>query len=168
MIVATTRNVAEIRGCAKQLIRNKLLIEQGLEVCPEATAKGRGWHLRLSRRRGNEPFARPKRLVGTWFVIDPVNWRSTASLVNIIYILGVAPLWQSVDDLARHLPNHPTASPSPLKTGWLYFAATNGQVARTIDLGMTSFGLLAPIDIGAKYVLPGRSLETRFIARSMV
>ncbi|MCV3211523.1 hypothetical protein OHD62_33495 [Mesorhizobium sp. YC-39] len=100
MIVATTRNVAEIGCCAKQLIPNKLLIEQGLQVYSAATAKGHSWAHRLSRRRGN-------------------------------------------------------------------FAATNGQVARMVDLGMTSFGLLAPIDIRAKYVLPGQSLETPYIARGM-
>ncbi|MFB6463950.1 hypothetical protein [Bradyrhizobium tunisiense] len=200
MSAVTIRNVAEIRGCARQLIRNKLLIEQGLKVYPEKAAKRRAWPVRFTRMSGNEPgggpriircrdamqrdlskafaavfstlhcadaltrasvknalltigfgfqhplsatFA-PKRLVRTWFGIDPLNWRSVAPPVNIIDILGVAALRQPVDDLARRLPVHVTAILQPSNTGWLY-AETNGTVARAVAFGMMSSGLLAQI-----------------------
>lgn len=162
MSTVTTGSVAEIRGCAEQPIRNKLLIEHALKADPEKTAKRRAWHGRFTRMRVNEPgggarFIRcrdvgqrdlskafaaifrtlhcadaltrasvknalltigfgfqhslsatfaPKRLVRTWFGIDPLNWRSVASLVNTIHIPRRASFSQPVDDLARHLPVH--------------------------------------------------------------
>lgn len=185
MSTVTTRKVLDITGCAKQPIRNKLLIEQALKVNPEKTAKKRAWHVGFTRVRVNEPgsgarFIRcrdvgqrdlskefaavfrtlhcvdaltrasvknalltigfgfhhsfaPKRVVRTWFGIDPLNWRSVAPLVNIIHILRVAALWQPVDDLARHLPVHVTASLQPSNPGWLY-PETNGRSRRESSL----------------------------------
>jgi hypothetical protein len=200
MSTVTTRKVADITRCAKQPIRNKLLIEQAPKVDPEKTAKRRAWHVRFTRMRVNEPGGGPrfircrdarqcdlskefaavfrtlhcadaltrasvknalltigfgfhrslsatfasKRLVRTWFPIDPLNWRSVAPLVNIIHILRGAALWQPVDDLARYLPVHVTTILQPSNTGWLY-AETNGTVARAVALGMMSSGRLAQI-----------------------
>lgn len=208
MSTVTTGSVAEIRGCAEQPIRNKLLIEHALKADPEKTAKRRAWHVRFTRMRVNEPgggarFIRcrdvgqrdlskafaaifrtlhcaealtrasvknalltigfglqnslsatfaPKRFVMTWFGIDPLNWRSVASLVNIIDILRLASFRQPVDDLARHLPVHITAILQPSNTGWLYFAETNGAIARAVALGMISSGLLAQIATLSEYV----------------
>ncbi|WP_234684983.1 hypothetical protein [Bradyrhizobium monzae] len=98
---------------------------------------GFGFHRSLSAT-----FAR--KLVRTWFGIDPLNWRSVAPLVNNIDILRVAALWQPVDDLARYLPVHVTAILQPSNTGWL-FAEANGTVARAVALGMISSGRLAQI-----------------------
>ncbi|WP_426411913.1 hypothetical protein [Bradyrhizobium ganzhouense] len=60
MGTVTTRKVADITGCAKQPIRNKLLIEQALKVDPEKTAKRRAWHFRFTRMRANEPGGSPR------------------------------------------------------------------------------------------------------------
>lgn len=93
----------------------------------------------------------PKRLVRTWLGIDPLNWRSVASLVNTIHIPRRATFWQPVDDLARHLAVHVTAILQPSNTGWLY-AEMNGTVARAVALGMISSGLLAQIAAVSEYV----------------
>lgn len=207
MSTVTTGSVAEIRGCAEQPIRNKLLIEHALKADPEKTAKRRAWHVRFTRMRVNEPgggarFIRcrdvgqrdlskafaaifrtlhcadaltrasvknalltigfrfqhslsatfaPKRLVRIWFVIDPLNWRSVASLVNTIHIPRRASFSQPVDDLARHLPVHVTAILQPSNTGWLY-AEMNGTVAKAVAPGMISSGLLAQIAAVSEYV----------------
>ncbi|MHB0772963.1 hypothetical protein ACYCVF_31595 [Bradyrhizobium sp. 1.29L] len=196
MSTVTARKVADVTGCAKQPIRNKLRLARALKGDPEKTAKMRAWHVRFSRMRVNEPGGGPrfirckdarqcdlskefaaafrtqhcadaqtrasvknalltigfgfhrspsatfKRLVRTCFGTDPLNWRSVAPLVNIIHILRAAALWQPVDDLARYLPVHVTASLQPSSTGWL---ETNGTVARAVVLGMMSSGSLAQI-----------------------
>lgn len=106
----------------------------------------------------------PKRLARTWFGIGPLNWRSIASLVNIIHIHRLASFWQPVDDLARHLPVHVTAILQPSNTGWLYFAETNGTVGRAVALGIMSSRFQAQIATVSEYVPCGHSCESRCIA----
>lgn len=60
MSVVTLNNVAEIQGCAKQLVCTRLHIEQALTVYPEKTTKRCASRLRFSRTQVNELGGGPK------------------------------------------------------------------------------------------------------------
>src|ERR1700738_4513414 len=48
-----------------------------------------------------------KKQASKWVAIDPLGWRSVESLINVVYILVAAMLWQPVDDLAWHVTGLP-------------------------------------------------------------
>ncbi len=48
-----------------------------------------------------------KKQAGKWFTIDPLAWRSVESLVNVLYILVAAMLWQPVDVVVWRLEGLP-------------------------------------------------------------